>query len=102
MLADGGQLRGCVGGEVDLMVYDVLVGVLVLQTEEARVGAGAERDDLLESEGLGGGGEEAVDELVDGRGADVGSWGLFRVCLGRGWKGTYPGSAKVAVWWRAG
>ena len=49
-------------------------GRLGLEAEETCVGAGAEGDDLfLGSEGGRGGGEKAVDEVVNCFGADVGS-----------------------------
>lgn len=72
--ADGLEFRGCVGGKVDLVVEEVLVGVFISEAEVSRVGAGAEGYDLFG--GRGGGGEEAVDELVDCGGPHVGPWKL--------------------------
>lgn len=68
-----GNLGRGVGGEVELVVGEAGVGVGVAQAEEARVGAGAERDDLLGGGRVGS--EEAGDEQVEGGGADVGAWG---------------------------
>lgn len=49
------------------------------EAEEARVGAGAEGDDLFPGSGGGRGGEEAVDEVVDGGGADIRALGAGNI-----------------------
>lgn len=84
---DGKQFCSCVGGEVELVVEEADVGVLFAEAEEARVGAGAEGEDLFW--GGSGRGEEAGDEGVDGGGADVGALdGLDVFVRGTGRRGT--------------
>lgn len=72
-MGDSGDLLGGVGREIEFVV-DEGGGwrAAGLQAKETRVGACAEGDDLF----LGGGrgGQEAVDYVVDCRGADIGAW----------------------------
>jgi len=71
----GGELRCCVGGEVDLMVYEGRVWIFVSEAKVSGVGACAEGDYLLR--GCGRIRNEFIDEVVDGGGADVGSWAVL-------------------------
>lgn len=50
---DNVDLLGGVGGEVDFMVDELEHGVFDNEAEEARVGAGAKRDDLFLLVGIG-------------------------------------------------
>lgn len=77
---------GGVAGEIEFVVGEGRErGILgTAEAEESCVGTGAEGDDLFPGSGCGGG-EEAVDDVVDGSGADVGSLGgkfrqLGKVC----------------------
>lgn len=73
--ADEFDLSGSVDGEVDLVVDEIqcIVGRGGEETEDARVGAGAQGDDLflgVRRMGI----QKAGDEAVDGSGADVGTY----------------------------
>lgn len=81
---DGLDLPARVGREVELVVRQRARGEAGREPEEARVGAGAEGDDLLWGGGVRE--QEARDEGVDGGGAEV-----------RSFWGAGPGSAHVTL-----
>lgn len=69
---DGGDFRAGEGGEVELVVNEGLDGELGREPEEARVGAGAERQDLFPDRGEGV--EESGDEMINGASTDIRSY----------------------------
>ena len=60
-----------VGREVEFVVDEVGTGRCARETEEACIGAGAERYDLLPSRRILR--QETVDKIVNGDGADIGA-----------------------------
>lgn len=77
---DGGDFRPRDGGEIELVVNERGDGGMgCCQPEEARVGAGAERDDLFFDRGEGG--EEECHQPINRTGADICSYLFCRIFL---------------------
>lgn len=69
---DGGDLRARQGGEIELVVDERGARELAREPEEARVGAGAEGDDLFLDRRQSG--QEQRDEAINGTGANIRSY----------------------------